>query len=147
MPSSPRIPMQRPPRRVPALLLLLAGLPLAAQSLNPNAFFQLAQQSRTAFTVQGDGARAIGTGGAFIAIADDSTAVSYNPAGLAQLLRPEGSLVFQGLSRDQTFTGATGLVGTSPTTFEDTRNSDHYARPSFASFTIPWKREIGRAHV
>ncbi len=141
MPSSPRIPMQRPPRRVPALLLLLAGLPLAAQSLNPNAFFQLAQQSRTAFTVQGDGARAIGTGGAFIAIADDSTAVSYNPAGLAQLLRPEGSLVFQGLSRDQTFTGATGLVGTSPTTFEDTRNSDHYARPSFASFTIPWKRD------
>ena len=59
---SPRNPMPRRTRLAPVLLFLLAGLPLAAQSLSPNAFFQLAQQSRTAFTVQGDGARAIGTG-------------------------------------------------------------------------------------
>jgi long-subunit fatty acid transport protein len=123
------------------LLLLAAACPLGAQSLNPSAFFQLAQQSRTVFTVQGDGARAIGTGGAFIAIADDATAVSYNPAGLAQLLRPEASLVVQGISRDLSFTGATGLVGTQPTAFEDTQNSDKHARPSFASFAIPWKRD------
>jgi len=33
----------------------------------------------------GSGARAIGMGEAFAAIADDSTAIYYNPAGLAQL--------------------------------------------------------------
>ncbi|MCP4352413.1 MAG: hypothetical protein GY795_43695 [Desulfobacterales bacterium] len=37
----------------------------------------------------GSGARALGMGGAFIAIADDATAASWNPAGLAQLERPE----------------------------------------------------------
>ncbi len=124
-----------------ALPLVAAGSSLGAQTLSPSTFFQLAQQSRTAFTVQGDGARAIGTGGAFIAIADDASAVSYNPAGLSQLLRPEGSLVVQGITRDLSFTGATGQVGTSPTSFEDTQNSDRHARPTFASFALPWKRD------
>ena len=41
----------------------------------------------------GSGARAIGMGGAFIAIADDATAASWNPAGLTQLETPELSLV------------------------------------------------------
>jgi long-subunit fatty acid transport protein len=41
----------------------------------------------------GSGARAIGMGGAFIAIADDATAASWNPAGLIQLERPELSIV------------------------------------------------------
>jgi long-chain fatty acid transport protein len=40
----------------------------------------------------GFGARSIGMGGAFIAIADDITAMSHNPAGLSQLLTPEFSL-------------------------------------------------------
>jgi long-subunit fatty acid transport protein len=41
----------------------------------------------------GSGARAVGMGGAFIAIADDATAASWNPAGLTQLETPEISLV------------------------------------------------------
>ena len=41
----------------------------------------------------GSGARALGMGGAFIAIADDATAASWNPGGLTQLERPELSLV------------------------------------------------------
>lgn len=41
----------------------------------------------------GSGARAVGMGGAFIAIADDATAASWNPAGLTQLETPELSLV------------------------------------------------------
>ncbi|HEX9082461.1 MAG TPA: hypothetical protein VF768_09280 [Holophagaceae bacterium] len=120
-------------------LAALPGLALRAQSLDPTAYFQLAEQARTAFSIQGDGARAMGTGGAFIAIADDATAVSYNPAGLAQLLRPEGSLGVQALSRDLTFTGGTGQASGSPTTFEDTTNQDRHIRPSFASFALPWK--------
>lgn len=43
--------------------------------------------------VVGSGARALGMGGAFIAIADDATAASWNPGGLTQLERPEISLV------------------------------------------------------
>lgn len=42
----------------------------------------------------GSGARAQGMGGAFIAIADDATAASWNPGGLMQLERPEFSFVF-----------------------------------------------------
>ncbi len=41
----------------------------------------------------GSGARALGMGGAFIAIADDATAASWNPGGLIQLERPEVSIV------------------------------------------------------
>ena len=41
----------------------------------------------------GSGARAAGMADAFIAIADDATAASWNPAGLVQLQRPEISIV------------------------------------------------------
>lgn len=41
----------------------------------------------------GSGARALGMGGAFIAVADDATAASWNPAGLSQLEKPELSMV------------------------------------------------------
>lgn len=41
----------------------------------------------------GSGARALGMGGAFIAVADDATAASWNPAGLYILDRPEVSFV------------------------------------------------------
>ncbi len=42
----------------------------------------------------GSGARALGMGGAFIAVADDATAASWNPGGLTQLERPEFSIVY-----------------------------------------------------
>jgi long-subunit fatty acid transport protein len=41
----------------------------------------------------GSGARALGMGGAFIGVADDATAASWNPGGLIQLETPEASLV------------------------------------------------------
>ena len=41
----------------------------------------------------GSGARALGMGGAFIAVADDATAASWNPGGLIQLETPEVSAV------------------------------------------------------
>lgn len=41
----------------------------------------------------GSGARALGMGGAFIAVADDATAASWNPGGLVQLKTPEISVV------------------------------------------------------
>ncbi len=46
--------------------------------------------------VVGSGGRALGMGGAFIAVADDATAASWNPGGLTQLERPEISVVYNG---------------------------------------------------
>lgn len=51
----------------------------------------------------GSGARALGQGGAFIAVADDATAASWNPAGLIQLESPEASIVGSFLVTDQDF--------------------------------------------
>ncbi|MCP4352650.1 MAG: hypothetical protein GY795_44920 [Desulfobacterales bacterium] len=60
----------------------------------------------------GSGARALGMGGAFIAVADDATAASWNPGGLIQLELPEISFVHAGFHRidDNTFNmpGASG---------------------------------------
>ena len=78
-------------------------------------------------------------GGAFTAIADDATAVSYNPAGLAQLVRPEISAVAQGFTRNLDFRGFTGSVAGTRTAFEDTYNKDRDVALSFASFAVPWK--------
>ncbi|MCP4352822.1 MAG: hypothetical protein GY795_45810 [Desulfobacterales bacterium] len=47
----------------------------------------------------GSGARALGMGGAFIAIADDATAASWNPGGLIQLEHPEISFVTDSFHR------------------------------------------------
>ena len=44
-------------------------------------------------TPVGSGARAAGMADAFVAIADDATAASWNPAGLVQLEKPEISIV------------------------------------------------------
>ena len=44
------------------------------------------------FSFSNPGARSLGLGGAFAALADDATAAFANPAGLVQLLRPEVSL-------------------------------------------------------
>ena len=49
----------------------------------------------------GSGARAVGIGGAFIAIADDATAASWNPGGLIQLETPEFSIVGSYFSRTE----------------------------------------------
>ncbi|QTA85550.1 OmpP1/FadL family transporter [Desulfonema magnum] len=59
--------------------------------------FTFAQQRDTDFASSpnpvGSGARALGMGGAFIGVADDATAASWNPAGLVQLKWPEISVV------------------------------------------------------
>ncbi|MGE0083973.1 MAG: OmpP1/FadL family transporter [Desulfococcaceae bacterium] len=55
----------------------------------------------SSFNPVGSGARAIGAGGAFIAVADDATAASWNPAGLIQLRKPEFSVVTAGFYRGE----------------------------------------------
>jgi hypothetical protein len=70
-----------------SLLLLLAPASLAAQSLQ-NVLL------RNSFNPVGAGARGAGMAGAFIAVADDGTAASFNPAGLAQVRRIEAAVVY-----------------------------------------------------
>jgi len=84
----------------PALRTLLgsAALCVGLSAQSPIGVL-ISGQSRTGFTVQGAGARAMGLGGAFIAVADDATAASFNPAGLAQLLKPEITFVGRDLQR------------------------------------------------
>jgi hypothetical protein len=52
----------------------------------------------------GTGARALGMGGAYVAVAEDYTALAYNPAGLAQIRRVEFAGVVDHSSFDQTNT-------------------------------------------
>ncbi len=54
-------------------------------------FFAVTLNAR--WNITGAGARATGMGGAFIGVADDATAVVWNPGGLTQLYRPEASIV------------------------------------------------------
>ncbi len=53
----------------------------------------------------GSGARAAGMGDAFVAVSDDGTAASWNPAGLAQLRQPEFSLVYGVTQRGLSLSG------------------------------------------
>jgi len=115
-------------------LLGVVGLSLGAQS--PIGML-ISEQSRTNFTVLGAGARAMGLGGAFIAVADDATAVSFNPAGLAQLLQPEVSFVARGTQRNVGYQDfATTGLGRS-LAVSDTVTSSTRFDPLFASATAP----------
>ena len=80
--------------------LLGAGLLVAVAS--PNAVAQQVEISSSLNPV-GSGARALGMGGAFIGVADDATAASWNPAGLARLEKPEFSAAFGYFSRSQNY--------------------------------------------
>ncbi|MEA2096446.1 MAG: hypothetical protein U9P73_07120 [Candidatus Cloacimonadota bacterium] len=62
------------------------------------AFAQIDLNLGPDWNFTGVGARAAGMGGAFIGVADDATAISWNPAGLTQLQKPEASFVVRGLA-------------------------------------------------
>jgi len=74
---------------VVALLLVLWAAQAHAVDVTDIPSIQVGQSPNPV----GSGARATGMGGAFIAVADDATAASWNPAGLVQLERPEVSAV------------------------------------------------------
>ena len=66
----------------------LAALPFAAASIVPAASAQVVTLE---LSYSNPGARSLGLGGAFVALADDATAAYANPSGLVQLVRPEVS--------------------------------------------------------
>lgn len=80
-------------------MLTLASLSAGAQSISINS----------SPNIVGSGARALGMGGAFIGVADDATAASWNPGGLTQLERPELSLVYSWKRHEEDF-ACTGRI-------------------------------------
>lgn len=70
----------------------------------------VAQEERAIDNFAGVGVRAMGMGGAFVGVADDFTAMYWNPAGLAQMQRREVQVSFLRNSRsnDSIFNGTAG---------------------------------------
>jgi len=83
------------------------------------------------FNIMGTGARARGMGGAFIGVADDATAVGWNPAGISQLDKMEASAV--GLFANYKYSAEWNYSGT-PGSWE---TSVSHIAPAFASFIFP----------
>ena len=80
-------------KKIPALLVgILSAFLLTVDLQAQTVTFQQTRINSSPNPI-GSGARALGMGGAFIAIADDATAASWNPGGLMQLERPEFSFV------------------------------------------------------
>ncbi|MBN1560583.1 outer membrane protein transport protein [candidate division KSB1 bacterium] len=75
----------------------------------------------------GVGARAMGMGGAYVGVADDYTAIYWNPAGLGQLRRMELNL---GFSHNK-FTNAAEFLG------NRTKTEDTFTRLNSLGITIP----------
>jgi len=92
----------------------------------------LSAPGRIPRTPFGAGARAPGMGGAFSALADDAYAAFYNPAGLAQLERPELGLAYSRLH--------TGLSGGSDLGTSQMVHAQPFARGKGGVLAASWDR-------
>src|ERR1700741_2906158 len=77
------------------LLTLLVLAPAAPAAAGDKGLVNSETFSGFQFNFNNPGARALGMGGAFVAVADDATAVIANPAGLTILQRPEISAEYK----------------------------------------------------
>jgi len=80
-------------------IFLFFGKIILVISLYNPLLFGAEPEIPCSFDPVGSGARAMGMGGAFIAVADDATAASWNSGGLIHLKFPEISLVLSGIDR------------------------------------------------
>ena len=84
------------------------------------------------YNLTGSGARAEGFGGAFIGVADDATAVVWNPGGLSQLQRPEASVVVRTVGESWDYKDASNSAN------NWTATQSHFVF-NFASLAVPFK--------
>ena len=127
------------------VVLLVPGVPAVAgdKGLTNSETFSGFQ-----FNFNNPGARSLGMGGAFVAVADDATAVIANPAGLVILQRPE-------LSAEVKFTRFSNTINAfSNTPAEGATNTlhardfdDSVVTPSFFSFVYPAERLVVAAFI
>jgi long-subunit fatty acid transport protein len=105
----------------PVFVCTLVAAPAVAQSPIKGTLV-----STTEFSASiGSGARALAMGGAFIAIADDASAASWNPAGLCVLEKPEFSVVYQAIRKSS--------FGFATSDFTETGGQSQYAEVDFAN--------------
>ena len=124
-------------------LLIMLGIPALGEAISDTETF-----GGFEFNFNNPGARALGMGGAFIAVADDATAVVANPAGLPILQRPE-------ISAEVKFTEFTNTIKAYTNTPQEGRAGvyhsrdfdDHVTTPSFFSFVYPTERLTGAVFV
>jgi long-subunit fatty acid transport protein len=120
-------------------LFFLPFVVVALSSLSIFCSFAMAQNdvpqkvvSASSPNPVGSGARAVGMGGAFIAVADDATAASWNPAGLTQLKKPEISFAYSYFKRRDDFSSRKHPETSG---VQETTNNDL----NYASFVYPFK--------
>ncbi len=109
--------------------LLLPGNAMAQDGGYPGAYLRI-----------GAGVRAMGAGGAFVALANDVSAGYWNPAGLGELTRPQLGGMYSMLSMDRQYNyaaaaypfGAAGTIGVSWISY---RVGDIEARNQFGVVT------------
>ncbi len=124
-----------------ALLLALAASLAASSATGQESILALE------FSFSNPGARSLGFGGAFVAIADDATAAFANPAGLIQLIRPEASIEGRGWSYSTPYTQGgraegepTGIGIDDVAGLRMAESSAEIAELSFLSVVYPRKR-------
>jgi hypothetical protein len=113
------------PARAGAFLLALVLL------AGPRASAQIG----IVFNRPGSGARAAGMANAFIAVSDDGTAASWNPAGLGQLRKPELSVVSSTFGRSIDANGFRTLDDRAA--FSNAHSSYQSTYLDFASLAVP----------
>jgi len=128
----------RDPFRIPVARCLALIVVSVAVHLVPGT--SVAQEAPPAleFSFSNPGARSMGLGGAFVALADDATAAFANPAGLVQLVRPEISLELRRREYSTPYTEGGRAVGID--TVDGLRTSfsnETTSGLSFLSFVYP----------
>jgi long-subunit fatty acid transport protein len=115
------------------MVLAMAAIGVSAQNTDIEAL------SGLNFSFGNPGARALGMGGAFLGMADDSSAAEANPAGLTALVRPEitmevrNSKTLQSLATNGNYDPA----DPSSVTYDDFTANSRRAEIAFGSFVIP----------
>jgi long-chain fatty acid transport protein len=100
------------------------------------------------FNFNNPGARALGMGGAFVAVADDATAVIANPGGLTILQRPELSAEVKFSKFTNTFAAhANNPSDAFGMNYRSRDFDDSVVTPSFFSFVYPTERLVVAAFV
>jgi long-subunit fatty acid transport protein len=114
--------------RVILIVLLLLAATAAGQDLNLYGFSTVDHSS------PGSGARALGMGGAFTGVADDASALTWNPAGLIQVDKTQASAAgsYFVLKQKTTRKYLTGSAGDFSATEDDNK-----LKLSYASFVAP----------
>ena len=126
------------------LLITVAGLATAGPAgAGDKGLVDSETFSGFQFNFNNPGARSLGMGGAFVAVADDATAVIANPAGLTILQRPELSGEVKFTRFTNTFAAFSNTPADAPGRNYDSHDfTDSVVTPSFFSFVYPTERVV-----